>query len=730
MSKKNKLKLWSTISMLSLLLSFPSCKNNESIPTPPLIEPPQVTPVSLSIDTKFDSQLMIDMSEDSIYTLQGRTGNADPYFLTNVLKEDASEECCVLEFEYKLKETIDNLEIFFITDLEGNVDAAKSGSFGSINASPDNWTTYSVRLKKSRSKFDWGHKGEKIRIDIGSTDRTYMHIKNMKLRVMNEEELKEEEAEDNAENEKKQYEQSIKDYLEKDFSCHITKVSVTGDQITISGNYTGEGTYFLAELPTFVDLFKVQKIEEAYKIPLKQTSFTERTARFRTVDDYTYDGLLSRWAIFKEGTEKDELVSHARYADDIPVVRSIEALNPSGKKGLGGIINSPKLEADIRDLGITSATINVCPMLFMHAAKQAGDIEHGYNGKTYYFNLPFIEANLDAPLKIAAQYNVAVAGILLLHPASTGGTDPQITSILQHPDYSTKGVYTMPNTTTVESTDYYAAILDFLAERYSKKEQRITHWIIHNEVDAGVNWVNMGDVATATFMETYMRSVRMCYNIVHQYDQNARVYIPFTHGWTKSAGGGWYAVTDMLNMMNQYSRAEGDFFWAPACHSYPEGLAEPRVWNDKNATFSMSSQYVTLKNLEVLDKWVQTPANQYKGSQKRLIWLSEAGTGTSVTPTEEDNTAQAAGFAYGWKKINALEGIEGIQWHNWYDNPAEAVLLGLRFQDGTGRPEAGQPKPVWHTYQKAGTAEEEEYFKQYLDFIGIPDWGIIENIPD
>lgn len=137
MNTKNKLKLWSILSTLLLVLSLPSCKDNENIPTPP-IEIPQAAPVSLSIDTKFDSQLIIEMSEDSIYTLQGRAGNADPYFLTNVLKEDASEECNVLEFEYKLNETIDNLEIFFITDPEGHVDAAKSGSFGSVNASPDN----------------------------------------------------------------------------------------------------------------------------------------------------------------------------------------------------------------------------------------------------------------------------------------------------------------------------------------------------------------------------------------------------------------------------------------------------------------------------------------------------------------------------------------------------------------------------------------------------------------
>ncbi len=70
----------------------------------------------------------------------------------------------------------------------------------------------------------------------------------------------------------------------------------------------------------------------------------------------------------------------------------------------------------------------------------------------------------------------------------------------------------------------------------------------------------------------------------------------------------------MLDFMNQFSKAEGDFFWSLACHSYP---AQPGksfcTWDDAQATFSMDTEYVTLKNLEVLDKWVGISQNQYKG---------------------------------------------------------------------------------------------------------------------
>ena len=40
--------------------------------------------------------------------------------------------------------------------------------------------------------------------------------------------------------------------------------------------------------------------------------------------------------------------------------------------------------------------------------------------------------------------------------------------------------------------------------------------------------------------------------------------------------------------------------------SYPAQLGNPCTWDDAQATFSMDTEYVTLKNLEVLDKWVST----------------------------------------------------------------------------------------------------------------------------
>lgn len=64
-----------------------------------------------------------------------------------------------------------------------------------------------------------------------------------------------------------------------------------------------------------------------------------------------------------------------------------------------------------------------------------------------------------------------------------------------------------------------------------------SHWIMHNEVVVGLSWTNMGVKPVTIFSDTYIKSMRMCYNIVHQYDQNSEVFISFSHGWNIAAGG-------------------------------------------------------------------------------------------------------------------------------------------------------------------------------------------------
>ena len=702
----------------------------------PGIPETEAQPMELKIDVSQKGHVGdMYMEEDGSYTII-LPDNADPYVYMLPIEEELDPENTVLAFEYMAEDPVDKMEVFF-WNAATKYDAAYATFIAGADEASE-WTPYSARLKNHIEKFYWGNAEDYLRLDLGETNRngSTLRMRNIVLRPMNEAEQAAQDAEDALAGDKLAYAQGIEDYLDGTYPCSITGVEVTADMITVTGTYTGDGKFFLADIPPFVDMHSVGKVDACYRTALDNPSFTVTLDRYVSYSNVQYDRLLSKWAVFREDAEKDVPVSHARYADPDRIATigtPLERIVPANKKGLGGLVpHGDLLDKEIQDLGLTSGTINILPTIFMGLSQTATlTTPYEYLGRTYYIDETYLSLNIDAALKVASSHGMSVAGIILIQKAAECA-DPAFGELVQHPDFD-NGVYTMPDMTSAESLHAYAAMISFLCERYSKEDMRISHWIVHNEIDGGVHWTNMGtDIPAATYMDTYLKSIRTVYNIMCQYDPNAEAFVSLAHGWTKSAGGGWYSVTDVLDLMNRFSRAEGDFFWAPAYHSYASAINDPRVWEDENVSFSMNTNYVSMKNLEVLDRWVQDNANRYKGTVMRKVWLSEAGVGSGTTNDPYDDTVladQAAGTAYSWKKINALEGIEGIQWHNWFDNKSEGAKLGLRKYDDDEY--EGEPKPAWYTYQAAGTENEKTWFESqgYATVVG-EEWGVIHTVTD
>lgn len=129
----------------------------------------------------------------------------------------------------------------------------------------------------------------------------------------------------------------------------------------------------------------------------------------------------------------------------------------------------------------------------------------------------------------------------------------------------------------------------------------------------------------------------------------------------------------------------------------------------------------------MLSAWAKKSENKYKKTIKRSVWLSENGT-NSRTYADMYLKEQAAGFAYAWKKLKKLDGIDAMQWHNWIDHPEEYGLrIGLRKFPNDPDDPMGR-KLVWYAYQAAGTSTEDAVFEPYKAVIGIDNWNIIQEV--
>ena len=672
------------------------------------------------------------------------TTGDDPYVSTDNLTEALQANWVVLCFQYKSSADLDFLQVYF----SHPISEQRSVKSGLIPASPSEWTEWALTLKAPLAEHAWGNVGQYLRLDFGDNPGFEMELKNIYFRGMTQQERIEEEERAQQELAKKQFDQNLRNYLDADFSSVITEVNAEAGTITVNGYYSGLGDFALGEITPYQDVTQMNNF--AFRRALSSSSFSETFERYVERDGFIYDRTLSKWAIVRKSANgnSDVLVSHACYPDNIHASQVTTQAIPASKKGLGAYYDrhrntaySNVMRQDLDDLGITSVTLNLEIVILMHSGQTGNAIEHQYGGKTYYFDKTRVEQH-DANLRDCAQRNIVVAAIILVqsHPIF----DQTMLNILRHPDFPgshSTAYYSMPNMTNPESVNAYAAALDFLASRYSRPDGlygRIHHWIMHNEVNIGYEWTNMGtDVSMNVYTDAYMKSMRMCYNIVRRYDQWAEVFASFTQSWAGHASNNSnsYLGLSQINLINDYCRAEGDFQWALAFHTYPQELVEPRLWSssaESRATYSYSTQLVTFKNLEVLNAWAKRSENMYKGSKKRSLWLSENGLGSrnpslfvglSYTAEEE----QAAGFAWTWKKLNQLDGIDAMQWHNLEDTAFEDNLrIGLR----KSSTDALAKKDVWYAYQAAGTADEDSYFAKYLPIIGILNWNnLVQTIP-
>ena len=499
---------------------------------------------------------------------------------------------------------------------------------------------------------------------------------------------------------------NIKDYLAKDYPSKVTNVQVTSDKVIIKGNCGGSGTYLLAEITPWQDVTELEKYP--YTQDLSGGGFTVTVDRIvPNREGIRYDKVFSKWAVVKVDGDRQTLDSHARYADDVVPKKSPEAVPLRNKKGFGaGDIDL--YFSDCKEMNVGSITMNVVLNDYI-TGEGSG---YSYGGQNY--SLGAFKDYVDRVTRRAGEMDLVVSAIILC----------QTNSIFKDPE-NKGGNYTMPNLTTAKAFNLYAAALEHMASTHCTQGNRISHWIMHNEVDFANEWTNMGDQPMMRYLDRYIKSMRICYNIARQYDQNASVLGSYTHCWAKADGS--FAPKMMLEKTVEYSSAEGDFRWGVAYHPYPQNLTKPSFWiDDTQATYSLNSKYVTFKNLEVIDDWIRQKENFYKGKTKRILFLSEQGT-NSPSYSESDLALQAAGGAWAWKKVSKLDGIDAIQWHNWADNKAEGGLrIGLRtFAEGSVSNLT--PKPVWYVWKAAGTAEEDSVFDQYKTTLGISDWDSILN---
>jgi hypothetical protein len=392
----------------------------------------------------------------------------------------------------------------------------------------------------------------------------------------------------------------------------------------------------------------------------------------------------------------------------------------SSKKGL-----QVENVEDALALGVKHAALNFNLSQVIDPKAGTNSLRWTNGGHTYHFKRSYTES-MDRQIRTLSDRGVVVSLIVLTYFAS----DTNVHRILIHPDCATNAPNRLGNFNTVtdEGRRWLAATMEFCAARWSgpnPQHGRVAGYIMGNEVNSHWWWANMGKVTMTEFADDYLRTVRLAHAAVRKHSSWGRVYLSLEHHWNirfdKSSERTSFPGREFVDYFAKQARAGGDFDWHVAFHPYPENLFEPRFWRDKTATTNVfTTPRITFKNIELLPAYLRRPELLYNGQPRRII-LSEQGFHTPKGTNGE--TIQAAAYAYAYKKIEALDGIDSFILHRHVDHKDEGgLLLGLR----SLTPNANESRPKkksWEVFRAADTPEWEKAFAFALPIIGLTNWS-------
>ncbi len=384
---------------------------------------------------------------------------------------------------------------------------------------------------------------------------------------------------------------------------------------------------------------------------------------------------------------------------------------------------------DAIKLGVGHAALNLNIGTIMRPGPAETTIPYAMDGATYHFDGEYM-ARFDARVKELSDHGIVVTLILLNSPKwERVAVHPELKTALMHPNYDPEGFISAFNVITPVGLAHYKAFVEFVAERYTRPDQRYgcaCGYIIGNEVDSGWVWCNAGEKPVEDYVLEYAIAVRTAFYAARKKYAQARIYLSLDHLWTIAHMENplrTYKSRDVIELLAEQARAEGDYDWALAFHPYPEDLNRAAFWHDETALGDFDTPRITFRNIELLPAYMRQPHLLYDGQLRHII-LSEQG--FNSLETEESEWVQAAAYAFAYWRIEQAAGIESFILHAHVDNRDEFGLnLGIwrRDKDNETDPSApGSPKPIYEIFRDIDGPRREEALRWARSVVGEAYW--------
>ena len=368
----------------------------------------------------------------------------------------------------------------------------------------------------------------------------------------------------------------------------------------------------------------------------------------------------------------------AKYISNPGVLATNKEEGPS-VKGIAGVISEDA--AYPTDLGVSCSVVQVA-LNTLPADSEEGSAKIEYGERTYYIYKEALIA-LDNRVRELSENGIAVYLQLVLNAPDE--TTSQTARTLYRYVKDEDAMYYAIDTRDAESADLYAALVEFLAARYTRADQAYGYaenFIFGYWVNSNRHYYSMRETAQDKYITELGRTLRITDTAIRSAYPTAKLYVSLGGNFNSAA-----AYPD--ETPNEYLDYSGKDILDALCEDLsdvPFGVSwnasasdGPRAdfWTDENAVQSLDTDFITVKNIEVLANYLKTPGMLCEGYVRDLI-IGDFNASANDN-TEMAQKLQAGAIVCAYLKALNTNGISAF----FYGTAQDADDQALGLTDGS-----------------------------------------------
>lgn len=446
------------------------------------------------------------------------------------------------------------------------------------------------------------------------------------------------------------------------------------------------------------------------------------------------DDLLYARFLFaeKDGTAY-RAVTNAAYVSD-PEQRAVSTFDFPEKRSKKGL--RIQMDSDAQLLGVSHTVINV-PINRFFTENRSGQetVSFLHAGKTYYLKKNQVEL-LDHSVRNYTKAGInCILSVLLTAPEPE--QDTALDCLYADGVSGDEASLFAVNTANRDALSYFEALMEFLAERYTRPDGEYGFagsFIIGSTVNSNRIFNYMGEKNLSAYVSSYASLLRTAYTAAVSRYQHARIYVPIGNNFNQASADTSlrenplldYAGKAFLDALASEIRLTGDFSWRVAVNPYSSDPGSTDFRQDALAEDTIDTPYITMKNIEVLCRYLASDEIACRGSARSILVADFAVSGEYGTESE---AMQAALFCYAYYKCCTLDQIDAMIWHIQSDHPDETGSFGIWASERTGNtllPTA--KKKLYQSFRYIDTVpfDDPSYRQTSIDFalplLGVSAW--------